>query len=176
MKDKVDNIYIYLWEEFNTVYIGRTKNLKVRNSQHKHRESERTYKFSSEHHVEHPNMIVLETDLTIAEGVEREKFWIDHYRNETNYNVLNIRKGGEVGNQHRIYTDEERIEHKKNYYIKNREKRIAYQKKYNSKNKEKIKDYQKEYFDKHKEEKKAYDKIYQKKWYEAHKKPKVLLP
>ena len=98
MEEKVDNIYIYLWEELNTVYIGRTKNLKVRNSQHKNRKTEKTYKFSAENNVEHPNMVILEKGLTISEGVEREKYWIEHYRNETNYNVLNIRQGGQIGN------------------------------------------------------------------------------
>lgn len=29
MSNKKDNIYVYLWEEFNTVYIGRTVNLKA---------------------------------------------------------------------------------------------------------------------------------------------------
>jgi hypothetical protein len=169
MEGKKDNIYVYLWEEFNTVYIGRTKNPKSRHYAHKHRETEKTYQFSSKHHVEHPKMIIIENDLTIEEGVEREKYWIDHYRNKTNYNVLNIRVGGQVGNQHRVYTDEEMKEHKRKYYQENKEKRKEYQKKYYSENKEKIK----EYFDINKISKKEYDKIYSKKWYEKNKKKKL---
>ena len=83
MEGKFDSIYIYLWEEFNTVYVGRTINPKGRHYQHKHRETELTYKFSSEHHVEHPKMIIIENDLTIEEGVEREKYWINEYRENT---------------------------------------------------------------------------------------------
>jgi hypothetical protein len=168
MKEKVDNIYIYLWENLNTIYIGRTKNLKIRNSQHKHRKTEKTYKFSHENGSEHPDMIVLETNLTLEEGVEREKYWINHYRNKTDYNVLNIRVGGQIGNQRHIYSDEEMKEHKKKYYQENKEQKKEYQKKYYSKNREKIK----KYFDEHKESKKEYDKAYQKKWYEANKEKK----
>ena len=43
MKENRDNIYIYLWEEFNTIYIGRTVNPKGRHYAHKTRESERTF-------------------------------------------------------------------------------------------------------------------------------------
>ena len=165
MKEKLDNIYIYLWEELNTIYVGRTKNPKSRHYAHKHRKAESTYEFSVEHGVEHPKMIIIENDLTIEEGVEREKFWINHYRNEGGYNVLNKSCGGQVGNQHRIYSDDELKEHRKKYYQDNAEDRKKYQKKYYSMNKNKIKDY----FAKHSDEKKAYDKEYQKKWYEKNK-------
>lgn len=96
-KEKKDNIYIYLWEDFNTVYIGRTIRPKSRHYQHRHKITDTTYKFSSEHHVEHPKMIIIENDLTVEEGIEREKYWIEYYRNETQYNVLNKTKGGETG-------------------------------------------------------------------------------
>ena len=96
-KEKRDNIYIYLWEEFNTIYIGRTIRPKSRHYQHRHIITDTTYKFSSEHHVEHPKMIIIENDLTVEEGIEREKYWIEYYRNETQYNVLNKTKGGETG-------------------------------------------------------------------------------
>lgn len=168
MKEKLDNIYIYLWEDLNTVYVGRTKNPKSRHYVHKHRESEKTHKFSCEHNVEHPKMTIIETNLTLEEGVEREKYWINHYKNETNYNVLNIRIGGQVGNQHKVYSDEEMKEHKKEYYQNNKEIKKEYQKEYYQNNKDKIK----QYFDVNKEKKKMYDKEYQKKWYEANKEKK----
>jgi len=97
VNEKRDNIYIYLWEEFNTVYVGRTIRPKSRHYQHRHTTTDSTYKFSSEHHVEHPKMIIIENDLTIEEGIEREKYWIEYYKNKTNYNVLNKTKGGETG-------------------------------------------------------------------------------
>ena len=132
MNEKVDNIYIYLWEEFNTIYIGRTKNPKKRHYQHKTRECDKTYKFSSEHHIEHPPMIILESDLTIEEGTEREKYWIEYYRNSS-YNVLNKSCGGQKGRQARC-----KIPTGKTYYQLHREERIEYQKKYREEhNKEK---------------------------------------
>ena len=161
MEEKVDNIYIYLWEEFNTVYVGRSKNLKSRHYHHKHRESEKTYKFSSEHHVEHPPMIILETDLTIKEGVEREKYWIEYYRNTREYNVLNTTCGGQMGKLSK-YTEEERKQRQKEYYQKNREKKLAYQKEYNKNHKEELK----RFHDK-------YDKEYSKKWYEKNREKKL---
>ena len=191
MNGKRDNIYIYLWEEFNTVYIGRTVNPKGRHYQHKHRETESTYKFSSEHHVEHPKMIIIENDLTLEEGVEREKYWIEKYKENSQYYVLNKSKGGQLGKLSNL-SDEERKTKKIEYYKKNREKilnylkdynkkyyqknkkeKISYQKEYNKKSKERIKKYMKEYVESHKKEKKEYDKIYSKKWYEKNKKKKL---
>ena len=173
MSEKVDNIYLYLWEELKTVYIGRTINPKVRDYVYKTRKSEKTYQFCAEHNVEHPKMIILETGLSVEDGVEREKFWIEKYRKNNNYVVLNKRKGGQIGNQHSVYSEQELKEHKKEYYKENKEKRILYQKEYNKKNKEKIKKYQKNYFDKHKEEKKEYDKTYARKWYIMHREKRL---
>ena len=178
MSNKKDNIYVYLWEEFNTVYIGRTVNLKSRHYQHRHIPTERTYQFSSEHGVEHPKMIIIESDLSVEEGVEREKYWINEYRENSPYNVLNKTKGGEKGNiLNKNLTEEERkqniIEYNKIYYQKNRDKildrnkkycelnhqkRCAYHKKYNDNHKKE----RNEYREKNKEKRKEYMKIYRK--------------
>ena len=83
MEEKRDNIYIYLWEEFNTVYVGRTVNPKGRHYQHKHRECEKTRQFSIEHKVDHPKMVIIENGLTVEEGVEREKYWINYYKDNS---------------------------------------------------------------------------------------------
>ena len=109
MEQKKDNIYIYLWEEFNTVYIGRTIRPKSRHQAHRTRPTETTYKFSSEHHVEHPKMIIIENDLTIEEGIEREKYWINYYKEKGTYNVLNKTKGGETGTSGRLKWTKEAV-------------------------------------------------------------------
>lgn len=145
MKEKKDNIYIYLWEEFNTIYVGRTINPKSRHYTHKHRESERTYQFSSEHHVEHPKMIIIENDLSVEDGVEREKYWINYYKENSPYNVLNKSRGGQKGRRMSKLTEEEKKQHQKEYYQKNKEKIRAYQKLYEEKNKEKIRKRNREY-------------------------------
>lgn len=161
MSEKRDNIYIYLWEEFNTVYVGRTVNPKSRHYQHRHIPTEKTYQFSSEHHVEHPKMIIIENDLSVEEGVKREKYWIKEYKENSPYDVLNKTCGGEVsGNDKPLYTKEELKQHKKNYYENNKEWLLALQKKYYHGHKEEIKekrkDYFKEYNDSHKEQYKKY--------------------
>lgn len=154
MEHKKDNIYIYLWEEFNTIYIGRTINPKSRHYQHRHTSTERTYQFSSEHHVEHPKMIIIENNLTIEEGIEREKYWINHYRNSTNYSVLNKSCGGQYGRK-KIYSKDEIKQHQKEYYQKNRDKILEYSKNYSKNHKRKLTEKRKEY-------NKRYNKNYQK--------------
>ena len=175
MKDKLDNIYIYIWEEFNTIYIGRTVNPKGRHYAHKNRESERTYQFSSEHGVEHPPMIIIENDLTLEEGVEREKYWINYYREDGRYEVLNKTNGGEIGGQLSTLTEEEKKEKRKKYNSLHKEERslyykryykehidikdvekLIYKKSYYERNKERRKSYQKQYHETHKEERKKY--------------------
>ena len=160
MSNKRDNIYIYLWEEFNTIYVGRTVNPKGRHYAHKHRKTEPTYRFSIEHGVEHPKMLIIENDLTIEKGVEREKYWIKEYREHSPYEVLNKLDGGQTGFNKPIYTKEELNHHRKKYYEKNKEWLLAIQKKYYHSHKkeikEKRKDYFKEYNDSHKEKYKKY--------------------
>ena len=129
MRNIKDNIYVYLWEEFNTIYIGRTVNPKGRHYAHKHRESEKTYQFSDEHHVEHPKMIIIENDLTIENGIKREKYWIEYYKYHTHYNVLNKTCGGEIGELSNL-TEEEKKKRLKEYYRDNRKKINAYYREY----------------------------------------------
>lgn len=121
MKEKNDNVYIYLWEDLNTIYIGRTKNPKVRHWAHKNRNTEKTYKFSMEHGVEHPKMIIIENNLSTKNGAEREKYWIKYYREKTTYFVLNKTCGGQIGRKS-VYSKEEIKQHKKEYYENNKEK------------------------------------------------------
>ena len=163
-----DNIYIYLWEEFNTIYIGRTINPKSRHYTHRHRESEKTYQFSAEHGVEHPKMVIIENNLSVDEGVEREKYWIEHYKNNTNYKVLNITCGGQKGRQVKCMSEEEKKKHRKEYYQKNREKILEYRKKYVENHKEDIATYKKKYYKNNKN--KIYE--YQKKYVEEHREEK----
>lgn len=192
MKENRDNIYIYLWEELNTIYIGRTVNPKGRHYQHKHRESERTYQFSSKHHVEHPKMIIIESDLSIEEGIEREKYWINYYKENEKYALLNKSCGGQIGGQLKplALTDEEKKErarqYKKEYNRIHKEELRIYnarhrdqRKKYYEENKEKIKESVKKYRESHKEEitkkyyenheeKKLYNRLAFKKYYQKH--------
>lgn len=156
MENKKDNIYIYLWEEFNTIYVGRTINPKSRHYQHRHIPTESTYKFSSEHHAEHPKMIIIENDLTIEEGIEREKYWINYYKENSPYNVLNKSRGGQTGQQKTRLTEEEKIkrirERDRKRYPKRKEYSKEYNKKYREKHREELRLKERKYRKEHKEE------------------------
>lgn len=145
MEQKNDNIYIYIWEEFNTVYIGRTKNPQKRHYQHRNRECDKTYKFSTDHHVEHPPMIILENDLSIEEGVEREKYWIKYYREHTSYNVLNKTCGGQKGRLISTNSIDEK-ERRRKYYQDNKEKILAYRKLYRETHRKEINEYNRKHY------------------------------
>ena len=155
MSEKRDNIYIYLWENLNTVYVGRTVNPKSRHYQHRHNQTEKTYQFSSEHGLEHPKMIIVEKNLTIEEGVEREKYWINKYRENSTYNVLNKTEGGQVG-KGKMCTLNDIKEHQKEYRSKNRELLNSKSKKYYHTHKKSVQEYQKKYRNSHKDERKKY--------------------
>lgn len=167
MIENRDNIYIYIWEEFNTVYIGRTVNPKGRHYQHKHRESEKTYQFSRENHIEHPKMIIIENDLSLEEGIEREKYWINYYREESSYNVLNKSCGGQVGGQLMplALTEDEKRERSRLYKLEYNKTHKEERKLYNASHKEQ----RKKYYDKNKE--KLREKA-REKYYENHEKNK----
>ena len=178
MNKRKDNIYIYVWEELNTVYIGRTINPKSRHYAHKHRKSEKTYQFSHEHNVEHPKMIIIENNLTIEEGIEREKYWINYYRENSFCDVLNKTNGGQIGGTLKTYTEEEIKNRRKEYYKENKEKILTYLKEYRELNKDKTKEknreYSKKYYNLHKKkDKKQFTeeeiKLKRREYYKSHK-------
>lgn len=159
MEHKTDNIYIYLWEEFNTIYVGRTKNPKSRHYQHRHIPTESTYQFSSNHHIEHPKMIIIENNLSLEEGVERERYWISYYRENSPYNVLNRSRGGQTGRTPK-YSEEERKKHSRQshrkYYNENREAKLSYMRNYREQHRDEIRERKKEYYvEKVREQKKS---------------------
>lgn len=139
MSERKDNIYIYIWEELNTIYIGRTIDPKRRHRQHKNRERERTYQFSSKYGVEHPPMIILETNLSVDSGVKREKYWIQYYKENTQYIVLNKSCGGELGSLVES-NEEKRKEYLKKYYQNNKEKYRERERKYRQEHLEEIRE------------------------------------
>ena len=96
--NRKDNIYVYIWEKLNAVYVGRTVNPKSRHWAHKNRKTESTYKFSNEHNVDHPKMIIIERNLSIEEGKNREEYWRQYYINNTDMFVVNKVKCGTIGN------------------------------------------------------------------------------
>lgn len=90
---KIDNVYAYFFNEFNSVYVGRTVEPSKRDIEHNANEKSTVFRFASENNTAIPKMMVLESGLTIMEGLDREDYYCNKYRSE-GWNVLNIAKTG----------------------------------------------------------------------------------
>lgn len=90
---KIDNVYAYFFNEFNSVYVGRTVEPSSRDITHNTSEKSTVFRFASENNTDIPKMTILESGLTITEGLDREDHYCNKYRSE-GWNVLNIAKTG----------------------------------------------------------------------------------
>ena len=92
--ENVDNVYMYYFEYYNAIYIGRTINTKRRDREHIFNTDRDTVaKFAVEHNCSVPPMIILEENLSLDKGQEREDYWVNHYK-EQGFIVLNRAKTG----------------------------------------------------------------------------------
>ena len=93
-KDKVDCVYMYMFNDYKTVYIGRTlmKRQNRRDIEHLF-SNDCIVKFCKDKKIPMPNMIVIEDNLTLKEGLERENYYVKYYKN-LGYNLLNVAKTG----------------------------------------------------------------------------------
>lgn len=94
---KIDSVYSYEFTEFNSVYIGRTliKQQKTRDYQHIFYK-DTVSDFAKEKNVPVPPMKILEIDLTLDEGCQKEEEWVERYKLE-GWNILNKVKAGSIG-------------------------------------------------------------------------------
>ena len=90
---KIDNVYAYYFYELKSVYIGRTVDPSSRDIVHNTNEKSSVFRFASENNLPVPKMTILESGLTIIEGLDREDFYRNKYQEE-GWNVLNIAKTG----------------------------------------------------------------------------------
>jgi hypothetical protein len=95
-RDKVDYVYKYFFKEQNAIYIGRTINPKLRDYQHNTYQNDSVYKFSKENNSKVPKMEIIESGLTINEGVDKEIYWSDFYK-KNNFTLINKVKCGSIG-------------------------------------------------------------------------------
>lgn len=89
----IDNVYAYLFKELNSVYIGRSIEPNTRNEKHRSDKRSTVYKFAHENNILIPEMIILESCLSLEEGLEKEDYYVNKYREE-GWNVLNKGKTG----------------------------------------------------------------------------------
>ena len=92
-KNNLDNIYCYIFEELNSVYVGRTININERNTQHNTKTNSAVYQFAQKHNIVIPQITILETNLSLEQGREKEDFYVTKYKSE-GWNVLNKAKTG----------------------------------------------------------------------------------
>ena len=99
---KVDSVYCYLFEEQNAAYVGRTLMYRqhIRDVEHGNYEKDAVYRFAHEHSCDIPKMIIIEENLTIQQGREREDYWRKYYEAH-GYTMLNRgatgKKSGSIG-------------------------------------------------------------------------------
>ena len=95
-KDPVDTVYRYYFTNENAVYVGRTIYPDLRDRQHRTREKDSVLKFSIENNAEIPEMEVLEENLTVLEGAEREAYWAKYYK-DNGFTMINKQPCGSLG-------------------------------------------------------------------------------
>jgi hypothetical protein len=86
----VDSVYCYIFEEQNAVYVGRTLMYRqhIRDVEHGNYKNDAVYKFAQKNKCEIPKMQIIEENLTIQQGREREDYWRKYYE-ENGYIMLN---------------------------------------------------------------------------------------
>lgn len=89
-----DNVYSYYFEDYNAIYIGRTIRPKRRDREHIfNTKNDIVARFALEHDCPVPPMYIIEENLTLKQGQEREDYWINYYR-EQGYIILNSARTG----------------------------------------------------------------------------------
>lgn len=95
--DRIDLVYAYEFIDFQAVYVGRTliRRKKTRDWEHIF-EDDPVSRFAKLNNIPVPQMRVLESNLTLKEGVEKEEYYVNKYKSE-GWNILNKAKTGSIG-------------------------------------------------------------------------------
>lgn len=92
-KDKIDTVYLYLFPN-NVVYIGRTIKLDIRHWEHSSLfDKDAVAKYARKNNLSVPKPIVLEKELSLTEGLEREEYWVEYYKKQ-GYKLINTKPCG----------------------------------------------------------------------------------
>lgn len=114
--NKKDNVYGYFFDELKSVYIGRTINPTQRNAYHKNKGS--VFQFAALNNIPIPQMTILKFDLTPAEGLEWEDYYVSEYK-KNGWNVINKAKtgvdSGSLGAASKLWTYKKCYEEAKKY-------------------------------------------------------------
>ena len=91
IKDRIDCVYVYIFEETKAAYVGRTlmRRQKKRDREHVFgQDSDNVAKYAKKHNVPVPPMKIIESNLTLEEGLDREDYWRKWYEQQ-GYTMLN---------------------------------------------------------------------------------------
>jgi len=91
IKGQIDSVYVYVFEDTKVAYVGRTliRRQKKRDKEHIFNfEADKVARYALEHHVPVPPMKILESNLTLEEGLDREDYWRKWYKQQ-GYTMLN---------------------------------------------------------------------------------------
>ena len=91
IKDKIDSVYVYVFEDTKAAYVGRTliRRQKKRDREHIFNlDNDNVAKYAKKYHVPVPPMKILESNLTLEEGLDREDYWRRWYEDH-GYMMLN---------------------------------------------------------------------------------------
>ena len=99
---KVDSVYCYIFEEQKAAYVGRTLMYRqhIRDVEHNYYDFDAVHKFAYNNHCGIPKMQIIEENLTVRQGREREDYWRKYYESN-GYVMLNKAvtgaKSGSIG-------------------------------------------------------------------------------
>ena len=91
VKGKIDSVYVYIFQDTKAAYVGRTlmRRQKRRDKEHIFNlDSDNVAKYAKKHHIPVPPMQILESNLTLEEGLAREDYWRKWYEQQ-GYTMLN---------------------------------------------------------------------------------------
>lgn len=93
--NNMDNVYAYFFTESNSVYVGRTIDIKRRDWEHRNIKTDTVLKFANTNNVEIPEITIIETGLSLENGRDKEDYYKNKYKAE-GWNVLNKGKTGKT--------------------------------------------------------------------------------
>ena len=94
-----DCIYGYFFNDLNYAYIGRTIMERVENRDKEHfseNKNEPTFRFIKAHNCQRPKMIILEKNIPLKNGPDRERYWAEYYKNK-GFKLINSLPCGGLG-------------------------------------------------------------------------------
>lgn len=114
LKDNQYTVYVFEFVDTNQAYIGLSNNMDRREREHLTKTKGNMYKFCKENNIDLPKYKVLEENISANEARLKEIYWADEYK-INDWNVLNIKKAGSLGNYNRKWTPEALEEEAKKY-------------------------------------------------------------